>query len=136
MLYYIFYPLRDIWFGFNVFRYITFRAAMASLTAFLLSLVFGPLVIRWLKGLNFGQNIRREYVEPLYDLHKHKQGTHTMGGILIILSITLSTVLWADMANRYILLVVASFLFLGAIGFADDYIKIVKKRNLGLSAAM
>ena len=136
MLYYLFYPLKDIWFGFNVFRYITFRAAMASLTAFLLSLVFGPLVIRWLKGLNFGQNIRREYVEPLYDLHKHKQGTPTMGGILIILSITLSTVLWADMANRYILLVVASFLFLGAVGFADDYIKIVKKRNLGLSAAM
>jgi len=116
MFYYIFYPLRDAWFGFNVFKYITFRAAMASLTAFIISLVIGPLIISWLKYLNFGQNIRREYVEPLYDLHKHKQGTPTMGGILIILSIASSTILWADILNKYILLALGSFLWLGAIG--------------------
>ncbi len=136
MLYYLFYPLKDLWFGFNVFKYITFRAAMASLTAFLISLIFGPMVIRWLKGLNFGQNIRREHVESLYNLHKHKQGTPTMGGLLIILAITLSTVLWADIANRYILLVLASFLWLGLVGFTDDYLKVVHKRNLGLKPAM
>lgn len=136
MLYHLFYPLRDIWFGFNVFKYITFRAAMASLTAFLISLILGPFVISWLKRLNFGQNIRREYVESLYDLHKHKQGTPTMGGILLIIAITLSTILWADMTNRYIMLTLGSFLWLGFVGFIDDHTKVVKKRNLGLTAAM
>jgi len=136
MLYHIFYPLRDLWFGFNVFKYITFRAAMASLTAFLISLIFGPAIIKWLKDLNFGQTIRREHVEPLYDLHKHKQGTPTMGGALIILAITVSTLLWADMVNQYVLLTLASFLWLGLLGFTDDYIKVVKKRNLGLTPRM
>jgi len=136
MLYYLFYPLRDLWFGFNVFKYITFRAAMASLTAFLICLLFGPFIINWLKRLNFGQNIRREHVESLYDLTKHKQGTPTMGGVLIILAITLSTLLWADIRNQYILLTLVSFLWLGLVGFTDDYIKVVKKRNLGLTAKM
>ncbi|MDD5428657.1 MAG: phospho-N-acetylmuramoyl-pentapeptide-transferase [Candidatus Omnitrophica bacterium] len=134
MLYYIFYPLRDLWFGFNVFKYLTFRAAMASLTAFLICLVFGPMVIRWLKELNFGQNIRREHVESLYNLHKHKEGTPTMGGLLIILAISVSTFLWADMLNQYILVALVSFLWLGLLGFTDDYIKVIKKRNLGLTA--
>ncbi len=134
MLYYLLYPLRDFWFGFNVFKYITFRAAMASLTAFLISLIFGPMIIRWLKDLNFGQNIRREHVESLYDLHKHKQGTPTMGGVLIMLAIVVSTLLWADVLNQYILLTLASFLWLGLLGFTDDYIKVIRKRNLGLSA--
>ena len=136
MLYYLFYPLRDVWFGFNVFKYITFRAAMASLTAFLIAVIFGPLVIKWLKELNFGQNIRREHVESLYDLHKHKQGTPTMGGVLIVLAITVSTLLWANIVNQYIILTIISFLWLGLVGFADDYIKIIKKRNLGLTARM
>lgn len=134
MLYYLFYPLRDIWFGFNVFRYITFRAAMASLTAFLISIILGPFIINWLKRLNFGQNIRREYVESLYDLHKHKQGTPTMGGVLIILSIIVSTLLWADLLNKYLMITIFAFLWLGAVGFMDDYIKVSKKRNLGLGA--
>lgn len=134
MLYYLLYPLRDLWFGFNVFKYITFRAAMASLTAFLISLIFGPMIIRWLKEINFGQNIRREHVEQLYDLHKHKQGTPTMGGIIIILAIGSATLLWADILNQYVILTLVSFLWLGLLGFADDYIKVVKKRNLGLTA--
>ena len=135
MLYYLFYPLKALWFGFNVFKYITFRAAMASLTAFLISIILGPFVIRWLERLSFGQNIRREHVETLYDLHKHKQGTPTMGGILIVLSITLSTVLWADVANHYVLLTLAVFLWLGLVGFTDDHIKVIKKRSLGLVPA-
>ena len=133
MLYYLFYPLRDIWFGFNVFRYITFRAAMASMTAFIIALIAGPFIVRWLKDLNFGQNIRREHVESLYDLHKHKQGTPTMGGVLIILAIVVSTLLWADLRNQYILLTLLSFLWLGLVGFTDDYIKVIKNRNLGLT---
>ena len=135
MLYYIFYPLRDIWFGFNVFRYITFRAVMASLTAFLISVILGPYVIKWLRDLNFGQNIRREHVESLYDLHKHKQGTPSMGGILILIAISLSTILWADVTNRYVLLTLASFLWFGLLGFTDDYRKVANKHNLGLRPA-
>lgn len=134
MLYYIFYPLRDYWTGFNVFKYLTFRTAMASLTALLISLIFGPAIIRWLKKLNFGQYIRREHVENLYDITKHKQGTPTMGGVLIIMSIAIATILWADILNVYVLITLGAFIFLGAVGFADDYIKVVKKRNLGLSA--
>lgn len=134
MFYYIFYSLKDYWFGFNVFKYITFRAAMASLTALLISVIFGPIIIRWLKRLSFGQYIRKEYVESLYDLHKHKQGTPTMGGVLIIISIAVSTILWADILNIYVLMVLGAFLFLGMVGFLDDYIKVVKKRNLGLRA--
>ncbi len=134
MLYYLLYPLRDLWFGFNVFKYITFRAAMAALTAFLLSVILGPLVINWLKKIKFGQHIRKEHVESIHGLHAHKEGTPTMGGLLIIMAITVSTFLWAEIANRYVLITLAAFLWLGAVGFADDYIKIVKKRNLGLKA--
>ncbi len=134
MLYYIFYSLRDRWTGFNVFKYLTFRAAMASLTALLISLIFGPAIIRWLKKLNFGQYIRKEHVESLYDITKHKQGTPTMGGVLIIVSIAIATILWADIFNIYVLMALGAFIFLGAVGFADDYIKVVKKRNLGLTA--
>jgi phospho-N-acetylmuramoyl-pentapeptide-transferase len=136
MLYYIFYPLREWWFGFNVFKYITFRAAMAAMTAFVISVMMGPAVINWLKKMNFGENIRREHVESLYDKQKHKQGTPTMGGALIILSITLSTILWADILNQYVLVTLASFLWLGLVGFSDDYTKIMKKRNLGLRPSM
>ncbi len=134
MFYYIFYPLRELWFGFNVFKYITFRAAMASMTAFILTLVLGPIIIKWLKNINFGQNKRREHVESLYNLHKHKQGTPTMGGILIVGAIALSTILWSDMTNKYVLFTLGVFLALALVGFADDYIKVVKKRNLGLRA--
>ena len=75
MLYYIFYSLRDYWFGFNVFKYITFRAAMASVTALLISLIFGPVIIGWLKKVNFGQYIRKEHVESLYDLLNKQWGS-------------------------------------------------------------
>lgn len=136
MLYYIFYPLRDYWTGFNVFKYLTFRTAMASLTALLISLIFGPAIIRWLKRLNFGQYIRKEHVESLYDITKHKQGTPTMGGVLIIISIAIATILWADILNMYVLMTLGAFIFLGFVGFADDYIKVVKKRNLGLTAGV
>jgi phospho-N-acetylmuramoyl-pentapeptide-transferase len=134
MLYYIFYSLRDRWTGFNVFKYLTVRAAMASFTALLISLIFGPAIIRWLKKLNFGQYIRKEHVESLYDITKHKQGTPTMGGVLIIVSIAAATILWADILNIYVLMTLGAFIFLGIVGFADDYIKVVKKRNLGLTA--
>lgn len=134
MLYYILYPLKDWWMGFNVFKYLTFRAAMASLTAFFIAVIFGPMVIEWLRRLKFGQPIREEHVETLHKLHKHKQGTPTMGGILLILAISISTILWADVINRYVLVTMAVFLALGFVGFIDDYTKIAKKHNAGLTA--
>ena len=132
MLYHLFYPLRDIFFGFNIFRYITFRAAMAALTAFTISLVFYPLLIRKLKAAKIGENIRKEESADLYNLHQTKQGTPTMGGILILAAILTSIFLWADITNRYILIGTFSILWLGITGFIDDYIKQLKRRSKGL----
>ncbi len=135
MLYHLLYPLREFWFGFNVFKYITFRAAMASVTAFLISIIFGPLIIRKLMRLKMGQHIRKEYVENLYELHKHKKGTPTMGGFLILISVITSTVLWARLDNRFIMLCLISLIWLGLVGFIDDYIKIIRERSRGLYAS-
>lgn len=133
MLYRLLYPLREIWFGFNVFRYITFRAAMGAVTAFLLSIILGPFLIKWLYRLKIGEQARTGHdAGGLLDFHKSKEGTPTMGGLLILLAIVLSTLLWADIFNKYILLVLASTLWLGTIGLIDDAIKMKKKRSLGL----
>ncbi|MFH1791589.1 MAG: phospho-N-acetylmuramoyl-pentapeptide-transferase [Candidatus Omnitrophota bacterium] len=135
MLYYLLFPLRDIWFGFNIFRYITFRAAMASVTAFIISIVIGPVIIRLLASLKIGQNIRKDYVENLYELHKHKEGTPTMGGFIILLAVVLSTVAWARLDNRFILLCLISMLWFGFVGFVDDYLKMIREKSLGLRAS-
>jgi len=135
MLYELLYPLRDLWFGFNVFKYITFRAAMATVTAFLISIVFGPLLIEILTRLKVGQHIKKDYVEDLYELHKHKKGTPTMGGFIILIAIIASTVLWARLDNRYVIICLITLIWLGFVGFVDDYIKMVKERNTGLRAS-
>ncbi len=135
MLYHLLYPLRDLWFGFNVFKYITFRAAMASITAFLISVIVGPFVIRILSHLKIGESPRKEFVENLYELHKHKEGTPTMGGIIIIISIVISALLWARLDNRFVILCLVSVLWLGIVGFIDDYLKVMKIKRFGLSAA-
>jgi phospho-N-acetylmuramoyl-pentapeptide-transferase len=135
MLYYLLYPLRELWFGFNVFRYITFRAAMASITAFLLSVVLGPIIIRKLSRFKMGELPRKDHVKQLYQLHRHKTGTPTMGGIIIILSILIATLLWGRLDNTFIILCLISVLWLGTVGFVDDYVKLIKFRSLGLGAA-
>ncbi len=132
MLYHLFYPLRDIFFGFNIFRYITFRAAMAAFTAFIISLLFYPLLIRKLRAAKIGENIRKEDSIDLYNLHRSKQGTPTMGGILILAAILISTFLWADITNQYILISTLVLLWLGITGFIDDYIKQRKQQSKGL----
>jgi phospho-N-acetylmuramoyl-pentapeptide-transferase len=134
MLYYLFYPLHDVISFFNIFRYITFRAIMATVTAFLISIIFGPSVIRLIAKLSIGQNIRKEESKQLYEHHKDKQGTPTMGGILILLAICISTVLWAELDNRYILLVLFGTIWLGVTGFMDDYLKHIRKCPKGLTA--
>jgi len=134
MLYNLLYPLHDIISIFNIFRYISFRAAMATLTAFIISLAFGPAIIKMLTGLKIKENIRKEESARLYELHSNKQDTPTMGGILILLAVVSSTLLWADIFNRYILLALFSTIWLGATGFVDDYIKQVRKKSKGLTA--
>ena len=134
MLYHLLYPLSDIWFGFNIFRYITFRAVMAALTSFILSLLLGPWVIKRLSVFKVGERVRKqEIVGALYSLHKQKEGTPTMGGVLILLSIVGSTVLRQDLTNKSTLVVLFSTIWLGVVGFLDDYIKLVKKRSKGLA---
>lgn len=134
MLYHILYPLRDIWFGFNVFKYITFRASMAAVTSFLICIIFGPPLINILKRFNAGQYIRKEHVEGLYDLHKHKEGTPTMGGVLILVAVVLTTLFWSKLNNDYVILCLAGTVWLGGIGFIDDVLKLKNKSAKGIRA--
>src|SRR6202162_1255632 len=129
MLLYLFYDVLQRHFhALNVFRYITVRTAMASITALLLTLVLGPWVIRQLRILQIGQFIREDGPKS----HQSKAGTPTMGGVLIVCSTGIPTLRWADLSNIYIWLAVATILGFGAIGFVDDYSKVAKRRNLGL----
>lgn len=131
MLYYLLYELLRRYFSpFNVFRYITVRTVYASLTAMFLAFVFGPWLIRRLRELQIGQYIREEGPEA----HQKKAGTPTMGGVLIVLSTAVPTLLWADLTNPFILLSLFALMAFAAIGFIDDYAKVSKQRNLGLTA--
>jgi len=130
MLLYLFYHVLQPYFhALNVFRYITVRTALASLTALLITLVLGPWVIRRLSELQIGQFIREEGPKS----HQSKAGTPTMGGVLIVGSTIIPTLLWGDLENSYVWLAVLTMLVFGIIGFVDDYSKVVKKRNLGLT---
>jgi phospho-N-acetylmuramoyl-pentapeptide-transferase len=138
MIYYVLYELlynhfkEKDWFlikALNVFQYVTFRTAYASITALLLSLVFGGKLIRSLKAWNVGQQIREEGPQA----HLAKRGTPTMGGVLIVGSVVISTLLWAKLSSVYVWTVVIATLLFGAIGFADDYFKMAKQRSLGLT---
>ena len=115
--------------GLNVFQYVTFRTAWATITALLISLLFGGKVINKLLELKIGQEIREELSEE----HQAKKGTPTMGGVLILGSVFISTVLWARLDSLYLWLALMATTAFGIIGFVDDYIKIVKKRSLGLT---
>ena len=115
--------------GLNVFQYVTFRTAWATITALLITLFFGKPVIRKLAELKFGQEIREEGPAS----HQEKRGTPTMGGILIIGSVFISTILWARLDNLFLWLALGATTLFALVGFADDYTKIVKKRSLGLT---
>jgi phospho-N-acetylmuramoyl-pentapeptide-transferase len=128
MLYHLLYPLHDAFAGFNVFRYITFRSAGAVLTALIVSFLLAPRMIAWLRRLKVGQHVRNDGPQT----HLAKQGTPTMGGILIIAALVSSVLLWSDLTNRYVWVVLFATLAFGGIGFWDDYLKVVKKRSTGL----
>jgi phospho-N-acetylmuramoyl-pentapeptide-transferase len=127
----------DFFKALNVFSYITFRAICAAATAFLISIIFGSWTIRQLISLKFGQPIRsKDEVNKLFELHGAKKGTPTMGGLLIIGSIAISTLLWARTENPFVWLVLFSTLFLGGIGFYDDWLKVSKKSSKGISSRL
>jgi phospho-N-acetylmuramoyl-pentapeptide-transferase len=123
--------------GLNVFQYITFRAVAAGVTAFVLSLACGNWVIRHLISLKVGQPIRsQEEVHRLHELHGGKAGTPTMGGVLILGAILISTFLWARPSNPLVWLALFSVIYLGALGFVDDYLKVTKKSSDGISSRL
>ena len=139
MIYYLFYELiygrfkdQDWWLVkvLNVFQYVTFRTAYATVTALLITLLFGGKAIEALKKWNIGQQIREEGPQA----HIAKRDTPTMGGLLVIASVVISTLLWARLSSFYVWVIIAATLAFGAIGFADDYLKLVKRRSLGLTA--
>ncbi|OQY13913.1 MAG: phospho-N-acetylmuramoyl-pentapeptide-transferase [Desulfobacteraceae bacterium 4572_19] len=130
MLYHFLYPLHTEITFFNLFRYITFRTIYGGLTAFLICFLLGPFVIRQLSKMQVGQFIRDDGPES----HLKKAGTPTMGGVLIIFSIVISTLLWTDLSNPYIWIIMLTVVGYFAIGFTDDYLMQVKKRSKGLSA--
>jgi phospho-N-acetylmuramoyl-pentapeptide-transferase len=131
LLYWLLYEKLYIYFHpFRIFRYLTFRTAFASLTALLITLFIGPWVIQKLREFQIGQYIRDDGPK----LHLSKSGTPTMGGVLIGIAILLPTLLWSDLANPFVWITVISTMAFGAIGFTDDYIKVVQKRSLGLTA--
>ncbi|MCA1794118.1 MAG: phospho-N-acetylmuramoyl-pentapeptide-transferase [Desulfotignum sp.] len=130
MLYEFLYPLHDQFTFLNIFRYITFRTIYGGLTAFLICFVLGPFVIRKLALMQIGQVIQTDGPQT----HLGKQGTPTMGGILILFSVFVATVLWGNLTNHYISILLLTILLFGAIGFVDDYLMQVKKRNMGFTA--
>ena len=128
MLYYLLVPLKDYFIIFNVFRYITVRTALAGITALLISLILGPLLIKILKKYQIGEEIRPEGPES----HLEKRGTPSMGGILIIGSTIIPAFLWGDLSNTYVRLAMATMLLFGLLGFWDDFLKIIEKKSKGL----
>jgi len=130
MLYHLLYPLSSIFSPFNIFQYTTFRAGGAILTSLIITFIIGPIIIRNLKKYKIGQTVRNDGPKT----HQVKSGTTTMGGIIIILSLLISSLLWARLDNHLILWLIAATLYFGMIGFADDYLKLVKKNPKGLSA--
>jgi phospho-N-acetylmuramoyl-pentapeptide-transferase len=127
MFYYLlFEKLKQFFSPFNVFKYITFRSAYAAITALLICLILGPFVIRKLRKLKVGESIRSE----IMDTHNHKAGTPTMGGLLILASLLISTILWARLDNPLVIVVVFTAIWFGAIGFIDDYSKLTRSAGV------
>src|SRR5450432_733478 len=131
MLYWLLYPMAGRFPVFNVFRYITFRTAMSAVTALAVALVLGPAMIRFLRRAQIGQSIRAEGPKT----HLSKAGTPTMGGLLILLAVVSATLLWMDLSNRFVWIGLATLVGVGAVGFADDWTKVARRRSLGLTGS-
>ena len=125
MFYHLLYPLRYYWSVLNVFKYITFRAAYATITALFISFFLAPAFIKIFRQFQVGESIRED--GPAH--HANKRGTPTMGGLIIITATVLPTLLWADITNSYVIITTIAMMFLGMIGFMDDYLKLISPKN-------
>lgn len=123
-MFYFLSNLKGLYSGLNIFRYITFRTGMAAITTFLICVILGPWFIKKLKQLNFKEVAKREDCPDLDQFQEKKEGTPTMGGLFVVGSIVISTLLWADLSNRYVILTLLTSVWLAVLGFADDYIKL------------
>ena len=130
MLFKFLYPFHNDFTFLNIFRYITFRTIYGGLTAFVICFILGPFVIRKLSEMQIGQIIQTDGPQT----HMGKQGTPTMGGILILFSVFLSTVIWGNLSNHYVNILLLALILFGFIGFVDDYLMQIKKRNMGFTA--
>src|SRR5467141_281416 len=128
MLYHFLYPLHEHIPVLNVFRYITFRSLYAAATALLLAFMLGPPVIRWLRALKIGQQVRDDGPQS----HLPKAGTPTMGGILIVIAIVVPTLLWGNLENRNVWIALLATVWMGFVGFIDDYLRVVRRMRKGL----
>lgn len=133
MLYNLLVPLADDFIFFNLFRYLTFRTGGAIMTALIVCFLVAPRMIRWLKAKQAGASNVRAHLE---DAHASKAGTPTMGGLMILVSVTIATFLWADLTNKFVWYALLVMVGYGAIGFADDYLKLTKKSSDGLSGKL
>ena len=134
MLYWLSDYLRELFSPANVLRYVTFRAAAAAVTAFLFAVLAGRPIIAWLRHRRVGDDVNRKACEKISELHQGKQGTPTMGGVMIIAGVVGSSLLWGNLSSRLLLLALASTLWLGLVGFADDVLKLRRGRAAGLKA--
>ncbi len=129
------YPLHDYFQGFELIKYISFRAGLAAITAFLISLLIGAKVTKILRKYKISEDTTKKDSETLKDLHKSKKDVPTMGGIIMLIAILISTLLWCNFFNIYVLMVLFTAVWLGILGFFDDYIKLTQKHSSGLTSA-
>ncbi|HNX69357.1 MAG TPA: phospho-N-acetylmuramoyl-pentapeptide-transferase [Candidatus Omnitrophota bacterium] len=133
-MFYFLHNLKDVSILFNIFRYITFRSAAASVTAFFLCLWFGPVCIAWLKRLRAVTDQERDFIESIHDQFKHKKDVPMMGGVLIVGSVVVSVLLWGNLLNRFVWMMILVTLWFGFVGFLDDWLKMRTKSSDGLSS--
>lgn len=133
-MFYFLHPLKDVSILFNLFRYITFRSAAAAITAFVICLVVGPSLIRWLKQLNATAHQKREHAESIHTFYEHKKSVPTMGGILVVASVLISMLLWGNFTNSFTWVALFVLVTFSIVGFCDDWIKLKSKSSKGLSS--
>ena len=131
-MFYFLHTFKEVASFFNLFRYITARAAAASVTAFLLCIWLGPKVIQWLKSINAKAHNKREHAESLHEFYAHKDEVPTMGGILIVSSVVVAMLLWGNLTNRFVWISLAVLVWFGVVGLVDDWIKLRSKSSRGL----
>ena len=134
MFYHLLYPLSDLWGGFNVFKYITFRAVASSVTAFLVCIVLGKPTVRFLSSLGAVASTEREHAPELHPLFQQKHAVPSMGGVLILCALVAANILWGNFSSPYTLLMLVVTVWLGVVGFLDDYLKIREKNSKGIPA--